>query len=120
MRLVAVVLVFVLALVVGAAVPADARGVARSGREANANALERGARRLSDRLDRTSLFGKGSIARDVVHAGYHAGAGVVQAAKGVGHALHPKKSGGDAFANAGAEFKRAGTHLSNGGNKVFD
>ena len=69
---------------------------ARTGRERDANAFERGARGVSDWIDR--VVGEG-IARDVVHSAYHAGAGVA-------------RSGNS------AEFKRAGQHLSNAGEKV--
>jgi hypothetical protein len=77
---------------------------ARTGREADANAFERGARAVSDGMDR--ILGQG-ITRDVVHGVYHGGAGVARGVSGN-------------FGGARAEFNRSGQHFSNGRKKFLD
>ncbi len=77
---------------------------ARSGKEADANKVEKAGRAASDSLDKH--VGQGII-RDVAHGTWHAGAGIVRGCAGN-------------TAGAKAEFKRSGEHFSNGGKKLMD
>lgn len=93
---------------------------ARSGREADANGLERWGRSVSNKMDEAGICG---ITRHVVHSAWHTGAGVAQtlgaAATFMGAGMHDDddffragmQAGQDRLRNAGAEFRRAGQHL---------
>lgn len=77
---------------------------ARTGRENDANFVERSGRAISDAYDKH--IGAG-VTRDLIHATWHAGAGVVQGVCFNGEA-------------AKAEFSRAGVHMQNAGEKMPD
>ena len=97
--------------------------MARSGREDDANRLERGARDLSNWADSQGI---GPGARDLVHGVWHAGAGVVHAlaagASFVGAGMMEDdedfrigmRGGSDQLDQAGKEFDRAGKQFSKG------
>ena len=77
---------------------------ARSGREPDANAVERTGRAISDTMDK--YVGRG-ITRDVAHGVWHTGAAAVRGATGN-------------FDGAKAELNRAGHHFTNAGQRMDD